>query len=97
MPSYYGDGPKSPYSYVGMNEGQKPIEDENRFNLTAREKDVLEHLALGEANKEIANALGLQVVTVKLHVRGICRKLDAKNRTQAALIAQEHGLCQGLS
>lgn len=48
-------------------------------------------MVTGASNKEIANELGLQVVTVKLHVRGICRKLDAKNRTQAALIARENG------
>jgi len=94
MPSYYSDTPKQfPYSYVGISEEQKSFEDTNRFNLTPGEKDVLEHLVLGEANKEIADALGLQVVTVKLHVRGICRKLDAKNRTQAALIAHEQRLC----
>jgi len=38
---------------------------------------------------EIARALELQEVTIKLHIRGICRKLGAKNRTQAALRAQE--------
>lgn len=61
-------------------------------NLTPREKDVLEHLARGESNKEIARALDLQIVTIKLHVRGICKKLDVANRTQAALKAQEMGL-----
>ena len=49
-------------------------------------------LVEGASNKEIARELDLQVVTVKLHVRGICRKLNAKNRTQAALRAQELGL-----
>ncbi len=56
--------------------------------LTPRERDVLVHLMNGESNKDIARALELQVVTVKLHIRGICRKLGAKNRTQAALIAR---------
>lgn len=62
-----------------------------RANLTLREKDVLAFLLKGASNKEIARALDLQVVTIKLHVRGICRKLGAANRTQAALIAKEKG------
>jgi DNA-binding NarL/FixJ family response regulator len=57
--------------------------------LTQREKQVLSFLSRGVSNKEIAQALDLQVVTIKLHVRGICRKLGVKNRTQAALKAQQ--------
>lgn len=64
-------------------------------NLTPRESEVLEFLLRGASNKEIARSLDLQVVTVKLHVRGICRKLGAKNRTQAALKAQQMGLVSG--
>lgn len=56
--------------------------------LTPREREVLSFLMKGMSNKEIARSLGLQEVTIKLHVRGICRKLKAKNRTQAVLIAQ---------
>ena len=65
------------------------------FSLTNREKEVLSHLVKGASNKDIARALDLQVVTVKLHVRGICRKMKAQNRTQAALIAQENGWGSG--
>ncbi len=61
------------------------------FNLTTREKEVLAHLVKGASNKDIARALDLQVVTIKLHVRGICRKMKAANRTQAALMAKENG------
>lgn len=70
----------------------KSITVENKNNkkvLSPREQDVLSFLIKGASNKEIALELGLQVVTVKLHVRGICRKLDAKNRTQAAIKARE--------
>lgn len=62
------------------------------IKLTPRENDVLSFLIKGAANKEIARALDLQVVTVKLHVRSICKKLSAKNRTQAAMRAYEMGL-----
>jgi DNA-binding NarL/FixJ family response regulator len=64
----------------------------SRFKLTPRETQVLQFLARGESNKEIARALDLQIVTVKLHVRGVCRKLEVQNRTQAALKAREMGL-----
>ena len=61
------------------------------FGFTPREKETLGYLVKGASNKDIARALDLQVVTVKLHVRGICRKMKAANRTQAALIAKENG------
>ena len=61
------------------------------FSLTGREKEVLAYLVKGQSNKDIARALDLQVVTIKLHVRGICRKLKVSNRTQAALMAKENG------
>lgn len=60
--------------------------------LTEREMQVLEGLCQGKSNKEIARDIDLQEVTIKLHVKTLCRKLDAKNRTQAALTAKEIGL-----
>lgn len=65
---------------------------EQKIHLTPREKQVMNFLLQGSSNKEIARALNIEVVTVKLHVRGICKKLGAKNRTQAALRARELGL-----
>jgi two-component system nitrate/nitrite response regulator NarL len=75
----YGRGPAQP---------RQSIEE---VNLTTRERQVLSFLMRGAANKDIARALDLQVVTIKLHVRGICRKMNVKNRTQAALVAMENG------
>ena len=60
--------------------------------LTERELQVLDGLCRGLSNKEIAREIDLQEVTVKLHVKTACRKLGAKNRTQAALAAKEAGL-----
>ncbi|MCV2888799.1 response regulator transcription factor [Ruegeria aquimaris] len=60
--------------------------------LSGRELEVLERLCRGLANKEIARELFLQEVTIKLHVKTLCRKLNARNRTQAALIAKDAGL-----
>lgn len=58
--------------------------------LTQREMDVLEGLCRGMSNKEIAREIEIQEVTVKLHVKTLCRKLDARNRTHAAMIAKNN-------
>ena len=44
-----------------------------------------------KSNKEIARDLELQEVTIKLHVKTLCRKLDARNRPDAAMIARSAG------
>ena len=61
-------------------------------NLTERETEVLRGLCEGKSNKDIARDLDLQEVTIKLHVKTLCRKLEARNRTQAAMIARDRGL-----
>ena len=53
---------------------------------------MLEGLCHGMSNKELAGQYGLQEVTVKMHVKTLCRKLEARNRTHAALIGKELGL-----
>jgi DNA-binding NarL/FixJ family response regulator len=53
---------------------------------------VLRGIAEGKSNKEIARDLDLQEVTIKLHVKTLCRKLDARNRTHAVIIAQNMNL-----
>ena len=60
--------------------------------MGGREVDVLRGLCRGLSNKEIARDLDLQEVTVKLHVKTLSRKLDARNRTHAAMIARSAGL-----
>jgi DNA-binding NarL/FixJ family response regulator len=55
--------------------------------LTGREADVLEELLDGRTNKEIGRALGVEEVTVKLHLRSIYRKLAVRNRAQAVRAA----------
>lgn len=60
--------------------------------LTTRELDVLKLLAQGERNREIAEALGLAEPTVKIHVNNLLRKLQAKDRTEATVIALKRGL-----
>lgn len=60
--------------------------------LTQRELEVLKGVYEGKSNKEIARDLDLTEPTIKLHMKTLFRKLDVKNRTQAALLAKEQEL-----
>lgn len=60
--------------------------------LTAREQEVLAHVAQGMSNKAIAEALGISDQTVKFHVAAIIGKLGASNRTDAVRRAIRRGL-----
>jgi DNA-binding NarL/FixJ family response regulator len=59
--------------------------------LSDREADVLQHLAQGMTNKDIAQSLILSVRTVEAHLRNIFGKLGVRSRTEAALWATKHG------
>lgn len=61
-------------------------------NLSGREFEILRHLASGRPNKVIANDLNITEATVKVHVKGVLRKIGAANRTQAAIWALHNGL-----
>ena len=63
-------------------------------NLTTREQAVLEHLARGLANKQIAARLGITERTVKFHVSAVFTKLGAANRTEAVTRAAQLGLVE---
>lgn len=60
--------------------------------LTARENEVLQLLAKGMSNKEIASVLVITEKTVKAHVSSILSKLNLSDRTQAALYAVKNGI-----
>jgi DNA-binding NarL/FixJ family response regulator len=53
--------------------------------LTEREEEIIEHLSRGYSNREIAEAFGISVPTVRTHLRNIYAKLHVRSRTQAAL------------
>lgn len=89
LPSSYGDAP-------ALRTVPPSPEAVEKIKLTPREREVLNLLLRGVSNKEIARELGLQIVTVKLHVRSVCRKLGAANRTQAVLLAQKMGFSSTL-
>lgn len=60
--------------------------------LTARELEVLGQLARGQANKEIADTLGITEYTTKGHLKSILAKLRVADRTQAVISAVQRGL-----
>ena len=64
--------------------------------LTPRESQVLREVASGRRNREIGTTLGVSVRTVEVHVERILLKLNVKTRTQAALMAVQSGLIEGL-
>jgi len=65
---------------------------EHFYDLSKREKEMLQFLAEGKKNKEIADALSLAEKTVKNHVSSILRKLHVNTRTEAAMKAVKEGL-----
>lgn len=62
------------------------------LGLSDAESRVLGQLFLGRSNKEIAMAIDAPESTVKLHLRGLSRKLDARNRTELIIRAMQKGL-----
>jgi DNA-binding NarL/FixJ family response regulator len=60
--------------------------------LSAREVQILRRLLVGDSNKMIANVLGITEATVKVHLKGLLRKISVANRTQAAIWARNNGI-----
>ena len=71
-------------------DGQQPAD--RPFGLTVRELDAVRELSLGLSNKQIARKLGVEEVTVKLHLRRAYRKMNAHSRAEAVRIALTHGI-----
>lgn len=66
---------------------------EDAMGLSRRERHVLRGICEGKSNKEIARDLELQEVTVKVYVKTLTRKMQAKNRTHAAMMARDMQMC----
>ena len=72
-------------------DGGDTIDEKNieALGLSKREYEVLQHMAKGQSNKEIADSLFLSESTIKTHVSNVLVKLDCKRRTQAIRRAKE--------
>ena len=70
-------------------QARKPVERRPIDDLTKREEDILKGVATGLSNREIGARLSIQEKTVKHYMTTILSKLQARNRVEAALMAQE--------
>lgn len=66
-------------------------------NLSQRQREILTLLANGESNKEISRTLNISAGTVKAHLESLYRRLDVKNRTQAAMLLNHREVSQTVS
>ena len=64
---------------------REPTSPQALLSLSERQREVLKLLAAGESNKEIGRNLNISAATVKAHLEALFRRLDVKNRTQAAM------------
>jgi DNA-binding NarL/FixJ family response regulator len=71
---------------------ERPPHDERFDTLSEREREVLRLLGRGLSNSEISAQLVVSLATTKSHVASILTKLGARDRTQAAIMAHEHGI-----
>lgn len=79
-----------PQALADLAPGAAPRPDAS--GLTPRQTDVLRCLMRGQPNKLIARELGLTEGTVKIHIAAILRVLQARNRTEAVVVARNLGL-----
>ena len=82
------------HSYLPRHIAARLADRMHRSSLSTRELEVLEILAKGLTNKEIATALGISSHTVRCHVASITTKLEASDRTEAVTVAIRHGVIQ---
>ncbi|MGH8286854.1 MAG: response regulator [Steroidobacteraceae bacterium] len=79
-------------SYTSSSVAAKALQRMVKPSLTQRELDVLQQLAQGRSNKDIARRLEITEGTAKTHVKAILAKLDAISRTEAVAVAHKRGM-----
>ena len=78
--------------FVPMQDSDSRSQTQSDAPLTEKEHFVLSRAAEGLTNKEIARDMAISEVSVKMHMRAICRKLEARNRAHAVMISRERAL-----
>jgi DNA-binding NarL/FixJ family response regulator len=78
--------------FQNLSSGKKKKHDEDKTGLSPREKEVLQLVAKGATNREMADSLFISENTVKTHLQNIMEKLHLANRSQAAAYAIQKGL-----
>lgn len=94
-----GDDPQLPERALSSQSGNSFEfgKKTNGIQLSYREHQVLIRVAHGESNKGIARMCAVSEAAVKSHLKTILRKIDARNRTEAAIWAMDHGLAEPMS
>jgi DNA-binding NarL/FixJ family response regulator len=87
-----GDGP-SPFT-TAEDRSAGPPADSPFLRLTEREAEIMRLLIAGKSNKQIAIQLGLQEITVKIHLRNAYRKIGAGNRADAVRMSYEQNFVE---
>jgi DNA-binding NarL/FixJ family response regulator len=85
-------GATAPQFSSTANPAERQTAPKDSLEFTAREQAVLHALSRGHSNKAIARDLNVAENTIKVHVRGILRKLQVSNRTEAVILAQRRQL-----
>lgn len=76
----------------GLSEEERKRRFSKKYALTEQEVKTLHLLAEGLSNEEISRLMNLARETIKMHLKGLFRKLQVKNRTEAAVLAVREGI-----
>jgi DNA-binding NarL/FixJ family response regulator len=96
IPSLVLDGADGPSPFAPAGRAPAGLSEDSAFHrLTEREVEVLRLLIAGKSNKQIGLDLGLQEITVKIHLRNAYRKIGASNRADVVRLSYEHGFVTG--
>jgi DNA-binding NarL/FixJ family response regulator len=87
-----GEAPLAPKAAAALLSARGERPSPGDVELTPRERDVLELVIAGHANKQIARRLGISEKTVKGHLTNVFQRIGVSDRTQAALWAERTGL-----
>lgn len=82
---------KSP-SHMHLPEEERKRQFSQRYSLTEQELKILHLLVEGLSNEEMSRLVNLSRETIKMHLKGLFRKLQVKNRTEAAVLAVREGM-----